>query len=905
MISMPRRLGIAALAATTCVVVAQVSAMASASATSTTPASSSLGSAPAIGTPKQVSSGQAKLVGATDANQHLRLVIGLKTRDQAAQDAFVASLKDKKSPNFRHFVTAAQWNARFGPSAASEQSVVDWARSQHLTVTKRYANRLLVDVDGTVANIQKALGVKIGNYRLGSTSFYSNDRSASLPSKIAGAVQSVSGLNSLQTLKPANAQFDRSYPAYSAGAAESKGATAGANGSRTLLAKAMKASKAKLAQPHITNGFYDPTDIYSDQAYGVDALNGQGHCCNPTHAANGTPPATSIAIATAGAQNGSDISAFQAQYPYLAYHYYTVNIDGTPTCCDGEGTMDLEWATAMANSFGSFTDTAPVYMYDGVNAQFGTFTDIWNTMLSNGYARTMSSSWGCAEAYCYDAGTMNTDHGIFNSMLAQGWTLIGISHDHGAYADCSHVSVSYPGSDPDLLSAGGTDLQAAGGFSSETAWTGTSSTNCSNNGGGGGGGCSSQWSLPSYQSGRINGSCSTRSEPDISLNAGIGQNYYYNGALRGGGGTSIVAPELAGIWAQINAYLGSFPSAACSGGCTTVGQAGPDVYNAAVGGRHNPYYDITSGCTTNNAGFGWCAGTGYDLATGLGSANMLQLASQVLWFNVIELTAPTITMSGPSTSGWVNAGTISWSIADTGSGAPTGVEGYTAKWDSDPGDPTTEPHGGSGNYFWDGPASKNSTSGSTGLLVGCHTLYVRAWDNIGDSAVNSYGPVCYDNTSPTVTAPTVSFASAQTVDPTSRAAQVNVNWTGSDDLSGINNYLLWQSTDGAAYVHLTPDTAVNHAKVALAPGHTYTFAVGAYRQRRQLRRLRVQQDPQAERVPGSIHRDRLLGRVAVRRTVDRARWPHRIRDPSNAPPRSPSRQRGDVGRLQGQQPRFR
>ena len=97
-------------------------------------------------------------------------------------------------------------------------------------------------------------------------------------------------------------------------------------------------------------------------------MNAQGHCCNPTHAANVTPPATSIAIATVGAHNGSDMAGFQAQYPYLAYHFQEFGIDGTPACCDDEGTLDLEWSTAMANSFGSFVDTAMVYMYDGANA---------------------------------------------------------------------------------------------------------------------------------------------------------------------------------------------------------------------------------------------------------------------------------------------------------------------------------------------------------------------------------------------------------------------------------------------------------------------------------------------------------------------------------------------------------
>jgi len=77
--------------------------------------------------------------------------------------------------------------------------------------------------------------------------------------------------------------------------------------------------------------------MYSSQAYDTNALDAQGHRCNPLGNSGVTPPATSIAIATAGTQQGSDIAGFQSYYPYLAYHYQEYYIDGTPSCCDGEG----------------------------------------------------------------------------------------------------------------------------------------------------------------------------------------------------------------------------------------------------------------------------------------------------------------------------------------------------------------------------------------------------------------------------------------------------------------------------------------------------------------------------------------------------------------------------------------
>jgi subtilase family serine protease len=173
--------------------------------------------------------------------------------------------------------------------------------------------------------------------------------------------------------------------------------------------------------------------------------------------------------------------------------------------------------------------------------------------------------------------------------------------------------------------------------------------------------------------------CNNRAEPDLSLNAAVGQNIFWNGGLTPSGGTSIVAPELAGIFAQINAYLQALGNVCGSGSpCPTIGDPHWDLYDANAGSPHHPYYDITSGCTSNDIGGGFCAGTGYDLATGLGAANMLQLAWSVLWFSVAELTPPTVFISGPSTGAWHNAGTLSWTVADTGGSFPaTGVAGYS------------------------------------------------------------------------------------------------------------------------------------------------------------------------------------------------------------------------------------
>ena len=438
---------------------------------------------------------------------------------------------------------------------------------------------------------------------------------------------------------------------------------------------------------------------------------------------------------------------------------------------------------------------------------------------------------------------MNTDHAIFNAMAAQGFTMLNSSGDRGAYADCSHVSVSYPASDTNFLAIGATNLELTAGpvYSSQTAWGDVG--NCSGNGGGSGGGCSAYWGAPGYQTSYdpnyfcASGGTNYKTVPDVSLNGdwfNSPQYVYYNGSWSGNGGTSISSPMMAGFYAQQNSYgieLGSI----CGGGssaCAPLGQGGTQLYLAsdihAAQGK-NPMYDITSGCTSNEVGGGYCGITGYDRASGWGTPNMLQMAWANNYWNMPEASPPSISMSGPSTSGWVNGGTISWSIVDQGSPA-SGVSGYTANWDSDPGDQASEATPGAGASYYSGPASAHgATSGSTGLLTGCHTLYVRAWDNIGESAVNHYGPVCYDNTAPTMTkVPTLRFKKGGIMGA-GGTAPITVSWNATDTLSGIDHYLVWQDTDGGGYVQIGSPTG-KKMTVNLAPGHTYTFAVGAFDQ---------------------------------------------------------------------------
>jgi Pro-kumamolisin, activation domain/Bacterial Ig-like domain (group 3) len=748
----------------------------------------------ALHTPSQVLDGSAIPVSHYNPGQKLRLVLSVQPPHMAEEEQFLKQLITKGSPNFHKFLTPEQWNARFAPSQEEEQQVVDWAKSQGLTVTNRYNHRLIVDVEAPAGVIEKAFGVTINNYQVGEEVDFSNDRDPIIPASLSGIVFNIQGLNNIQREHGTSRELQNAKgPDYAAGPVVAAGGSAHGDGDPSKAPASLSKNGGPVS--NITNGFMDPSDLFSSETYNYNGLYRFSHCCNVPGDSGGSPAVSSIAIAGFGEFLESDINGFAGAYG-LAWHNYYYYIDGsssfcntgvTPPCATGETTEDIEWSTATSNSFGSYLDTAEEYIYLGANFNLGTYTDIYSQMLSDNTARVMTTSWSCTEIYGCSTSTMDSRHNIFVSMVGEGWTLIAASGDRGATDDCntSHIAISYPASDPLVIAAGGTQLSlfSNGTWDGEQGWTGGQfSGACGENDGGSGGGVSAYYAQPSWQSGypKVAALGSMRLTPDLSLNAlGIGQNLYINGSMSGdGNGTSVVAPELAGFFAQENSYLqyiGNICGSASNVACTPAGDPHAWIYENGNGQTyHDPFYDITTGCNSNDITTAgdlpyYCAGTGFDLVTGWGSANMMQLAWGINWQLIPAYSKPSIAFSGPATNTWYNSNQqVDWTVTDgvtQGTNTPSGIAGFTQGWDSIPSDAYSEAHGGvnTSNSFYYGPYYAFGTTGclafvangcSGGVSQGCHTVNVEAWDNQGSTTTATYGPLCYDTVVPTITAST-------------------------------------------------------------------------------------------------------------------------------------------------------
>ncbi|HEY1599447.1 MAG TPA: fibronectin type III domain-containing protein, partial [Pirellulales bacterium] len=160
---------------------------------------------------------------------------------------------------------------------------------------------------------------------------------------------------------------------------------------------------------------------------------------------------------------------------------------------------------------------------------------------------------------------------------------------------------SFPAESPNVLAVGGTDLHltSSGSISSETAWLPTTSDGSVWSGGGG-----------------VSQEFPGRKVPDVAYNAGVGMAVYDTFGPDQGwvsiGGTSAGAPQ----WAALVAIADQGRALAGESTLNGASQTLAAIYAAPAADFH----DITSGSTQFQS-----AGTGYDLATGLGSpvANLL------------------------------------------------------------------------------------------------------------------------------------------------------------------------------------------------------------------------------------------------------------------------------------------
>ncbi|MDH6119613.1 subtilase family serine protease [Kitasatospora sp. GAS204A] len=519
--------------------------------------------------------------GDVPAAQQISVAVGLKLRNTADLDKFLADVANPASPNYGHYLTPAQFAARYAPTQADVDHVVGYLKSQGLTVSVS-ANRQVIDAKGGNAQIAQAFGTHESAYydAADAKQFFANDNAASLPADVASIVDGVSGLNNKTVRTP------------------------------------------QLAKPNASAPMASPSGYGPSQYDGAYNLNKMG--------ADGT--GVKVALWEFDGYQATNLTTYDKQFGLSGPAVSTVPVDGQsydskPGQGQGEVELDSEIVRGVAPK-------ATQLVYEAPNSDQGEI-DMAAKIVADDQVSVISISWGGCEPDTTQSSMTAVDTS-FKQAAAEGISVFSASGDDGS-RDCTRStsgasvkSVDFPASDTYVTGVGGTNLQLSGtSYSSESAWTTA------------GGGVSTVFGKPSWQTGTgVSGTM--RTVPDVSSNADPNSGFaiYTQGTSSPGwqvyGGTSAAAP----LW---SGYTALFNQKAKAAGKANLGQANPALYSVANSSAYGTtFHDVTtSGNQDFNAGTGYdqVTGWGSPVADALTTA-LLGGSSSAGGGNTVTVTGP-------------------------------------------------------------------------------------------------------------------------------------------------------------------------------------------------------------------------------------------------------------------------
>jgi hypothetical protein len=349
-------------------------------------------------------------LGRLEAVQRLNLAIGLPLRNREALSNLLEAVSNPASPRFRQYLTPDQFASKFGPSEQDYEAVAAFMSANGLTVTARHPNRVVLDVSGTVANIEKAFHISLKQYPhpTEARTFYAPDTEPVLD--LAVPVLHISGLDNYRLPRPAIIEP----------AARPRGLT-----------------------PNLGSGpggAYMGNDFRAAYVPGV-SLTGSGQA---------------VGLVEFDGFYANDITSYETRAGLPKVHLETVlldNFDGAPGPNNDEVALDVEMAISMAPGL------SEVILYEA--GPFGNGDDVLNRMATDNLAKQLASSW----TFPTDATTTQ----IFKQLTVQGQSFFNASGDSDAYTG----PINAPADSPYLTSVGGTTLTTGGPngvWVSETVW---------------------------------------------------------------------------------------------------------------------------------------------------------------------------------------------------------------------------------------------------------------------------------------------------------------------------------------------------------------------------------------------------------------------------------------------------
>ncbi|MFG2379326.1 protease pro-enzyme activation domain-containing protein [Streptomyces sp. NPDC048504] len=354
--------------------------------------------------------------GAVSAAKRISVAISLTPRNDKSLDTFVADVSNPRSSSYGHYLTKAQFAARFGRTDAEVKQVKEYLRAQGLTVGKVHSGNLLVDASGTAAQLERAFGTKLSTWKdtKSGRAFYANETAPTLPTGIAGLVSDVTGLNN-------RAQLHHQ-------------------------------GSAKVNPHNGPGGGYTPAQIKG------------GYNVSSTYTGSGQK----IALLEFDGFAQSNITKYDTNYSLGSPTPTVSKVDGGSGAL-GDGQVEVELDIEVLHAI---APKANVTVFEGPNSDAGE-VDTYQAIVDSGIPTT-SISWGASESQ-RTTSNINAVDAVFKAGAAEGLGFYAASGDDGSDdAGDGTTTVDYPAADPYVTGVGGTTLTvtSANAWSKETAWSG-------------------------------------------------------------------------------------------------------------------------------------------------------------------------------------------------------------------------------------------------------------------------------------------------------------------------------------------------------------------------------------------------------------------------------------------------
>src|SRR5664279_3234793 len=145
---------------------------------------------------------QAPVVGDVPAAQPQRMVVVLKLPDESGAEALASAVSDPASPQYRQYVSSADWRSRFAPADATVAQVTDWLTSQGFSIGSIPANHRYIPFSGTTAQVQDTFATTLKDYSKNGQPTSAPAAPLSVPAAVAGGIAAVGGLDASATKSP-------------------------------------------------------------------------------------------------------------------------------------------------------------------------------------------------------------------------------------------------------------------------------------------------------------------------------------------------------------------------------------------------------------------------------------------------------------------------------------------------------------------------------------------------------------------------------------------------------------------------------------------------------------------------------------------------------------------------------